>query len=221
MGDAPAIERLRERFLQAQLSGDRRAALRLITDEGLDAGLPATTLQLDVIQQAQREIGRLWQENTVTIAQEHLATAIANLALAQLYDRAPHAPRNGRKVVVACVEGEWHDLPARLVADALDMAGFDVHFLGANVPTDSLIALVAAQRPDLVALSVTMAFNAAALRATAERLRAEVQPPVPIAVGGGACDWVEGLARDVGADLTACDAAELTAVATALFEARP
>ncbi len=37
----------------------------------------------DVIQKTQREIGRLWQENRITIADEHVATAISQLALAR------------------------------------------------------------------------------------------------------------------------------------------
>lgn len=211
-------DQLRARFLEAQLKGDRREALRLLMDDGVNAGVPITDLQLKVVQEAQREIGRLWQENVVTIAQEHLATAIANMALSHLYDLAPNAARNGRKAVVACVEGELHEFPARLVADALDLAGFDVRYLGASVPTDSLVDMVRNQRPDLLALSATMAFNAPALRDAVARVRAEAPPSVHVAVGGGVCEWISGIAEEVGADATGCDAAELVAAAERLFD---
>jgi methanogenic corrinoid protein MtbC1 len=210
-------DQLRQRFLQAQLKGDRREALRLLLDDGVNAGVPIRDLQLKVVQEAQREIGRLWQENLVTIAQEHLATAIANMALSHLYDLAPNAARNGRKAIIACVEGELHEFPARLAADALDLAGFEVRYLGASVPTDSLVAMVRDERPDLLALSATMTFNAPALRTAVARIRREGPPGVHIAVGGGVCQWLTGIAAEVGADISGCDAAELVTAAEHLF----
>ena len=139
---------LRQRYLAAQLGGNRREALRLVIDEGIGRGASPLEVQLEVIQAAQREIGRLWEESAISIAHEHMATAISNTALAHLYDCSPRAPSNGKKVIVACVDGELHDFPARLVSDALDLAGFDVRYLGASVPADDIVALIAEERPD-------------------------------------------------------------------------
>ncbi len=211
---------LRGRYLAAQLQGDRREALRLIIQEGLEAGASVMDVQLKVIQEAQREIGRLWQENAISVAQEHMATAISTVALSHLYDRAARAPSNGKTVLVACVEGELHDFPARLVADALDLAGFEVRYLGASVPTDSLLRALEDMRPDLLALSVTMAFNVPALRRAVARVRAEAGA-LPLAVGGGACLWAQGLAEELEVDATGSDAAELVAAAQRLLGVTP
>lgn len=208
---------LKTRYVAAQLAGNRREALRLVIEEGIEKGATVLEVQLQVVQEAQREIGRLWQENTISIAQEHLATAISNMALSHIYDFAPRAPSNGKKIVVACVEGELHDFPARLVADALDLAGFDVRYLGASVPTDSLLAFLAQEKPDLLALSATMTFNVPSLRATAQRVRAETGGALPIAIGGGACAWMKGIADELGADATGCDASEMVAAASRLL----
>jgi MerR family transcriptional regulator, light-induced transcriptional regulator len=199
---------LRDRYLTAQLAGNRREAIRLVIDEGVNRGHSVGELQLRVVQDAQREIGRLWQEDRISIAQEHMATAISHVVLAQLYQQAPSARPNGKRVLVACVEGELHDFPSRLVSDALELAGFDVRFLGANVPTDSLLTMLETERPDLLALSVTMTFHLPALREVVRRVR-ERCPGLPIAVGGHACTWSREIARDLRADLTACDAYEL------------
>lgn len=120
----PDLAGLRATYLSALLEGDRRTALKLLREQGVQAGASVAQLSADVVQAAQHEIGRLWQENAISIAQEHQATAIAQVALAYLYDLAPPALDNGKKVLVACVEGELHEFPARLVADALDLAGF-------------------------------------------------------------------------------------------------
>lgn len=208
---------VRARYLSAQLAGNRREALRLVIEEGVERGATVFQVQLQVIQEAQREIGRLWQENQIGIAEEHMATAISHMALAHLYDHAPRAAANGKKVVVACVEGELHDFPARLVADALDLAGFDVRYLGANVPTVSLVDLMCKEPPDLLALSVTMSFNAPALRAAVQQVRAWAQGSCPIITGGAACSWIEGLGQELRVSGTAEDAVEAVQLAQRLL----
>lgn len=70
------LAELNRRFVAAQLRGDRREALRVVIDEGLAGGATVPELHLRVVQPAQYEIGRLWQENKISVAEEHLATAI-------------------------------------------------------------------------------------------------------------------------------------------------
>lgn len=192
------VSALAARYLAAQLAGDRREALRLVVEEGLGDGLAVPDIHLGVIQRAQHEIGRLWQENRISIAREHAATAISQLVLAHLYHHLPRAPRNACRVVVACVEGERHDMPARLATDFLEMAGFEVEFLGADVPTDDLVTLVRERPPGALLLSVTLAFNLPALRDAAARVRTASGGSVPVIAGGHALAgarpaWAEGL----------------------------
>lgn len=214
MSASPPLTSLRDRYLKAQLAGDRREALRLIVDEGLATGISVGSLQSDVIQAAQHEIGRLWQRNVVSIAQEHMATAISQLVLSALFERAKPQPRLGKKLVLACVEGELHDLPARLVADVLDVDGFDVRFLGANVPHDDLIKAIVSERPDVIGLSVTMTFNVTSLRTAIARTR-EVTPN-PIFVGGHALGWSSELAEELGVEMGGTSTDEVVATARRL-----
>ena len=203
---------LQQRYLAAQLAGDRREALRLLVDEGLLRGIPLQDIHLKIIQPAQYEIGRLWQENRISVAQEHLATAISQLALSHLYRHLPRDPFNGKVVMLSCVEGELHEVGARMASDFLEMAGFDVRFLGANVPTHHLVRMVREQTPDLLALSVSMTYHLPALRTALEQVRA-VAPRLHIAVGGLAFTWVPGLERELGVSFHGKDARELVASA--------
>lgn len=211
------IEELRQAYLRAQLAGNRREALRLIVDEGLMRGLAIPTLHLDIIQSAQVEIGRLWQENHISVAQEHLATAISQLALSHLYRHLPRDPANGRTVMLACVEGELHELGARIASDFLEMAGFDVRFLGANVPAEHLAREAKESKPDLLALSVTMSYHVPALRKAVEAVR-QVAPGLPMAVGGLAFTWAPGVEAELGVPFFGKDARELVAAACRMFE---
>ncbi|WP_426757295.1 cobalamin B12-binding domain-containing protein [Myxococcus sp. Y35] len=207
-----ALTGLLNAYLAAQLAGNRREALRLLVDEGILRGIPLQTLHLDVIQPAQYEIGRLWQENIISVAQEHLATAVSQLALAHLYRHLPRDPPNGKVVLIACVQGELHEVGPRMASDFLEMAGFDVRFLGANVPPEHLARMVSEVRPDLVALSVTMTYHLPALREAVAHVR-KVFPDAPLAVGGLAFSWAPGLEDQLGVNLFGKDAREFVATA--------
>jgi methanogenic corrinoid protein MtbC1 len=184
---------LSERFLSAQLAGDRERALRVVLDEGVLTGIPVADLHLKVIRPAQYEIGRLWQDNRISVADEHMATAIAQLAVAHLYrhlDRR-REPGLGRRVTVSCVEGETHELGPRMVSDILETHGFRVRYLGADVPTPALVQAVESESPEAVLLSATMPGQLAALREAAEAIRARMPGPRPlVGVGGQAVHGV-------------------------------
>lgn len=214
MSTAFDLDGLAARFVDAQLVGDRRAALAVIA-QGHGAGATAVELQARVVRTAQAEIGRLWQANRISIAQEHLATGISQLALARLFEYAPRAPDNGKRVHIACVQGELHDLPARLVADWLDVHGFAVRYFGPDVPTHDLVGAVAAAPPDLIALSVTMSFHTEALRHAVAALR-QAAPAVPIAVGGHALQWSPSLTTELGVHTAPPEPESLVALARRL-----
>jgi len=196
-----------EQYLERQLRGDRRAALQFI-EEALQAGVAPAQIRSAVVQAAQRQIGQLWQQDKITIAQERMATAISQLTLAHLFQNERFRERLNKMVLIACVPGEHHEFPARLLADTLDIAGYDVRFLGADVPLDPLLKVIERERPHVLALSVTMLFHLPALKEAVRVVRAKSKYPVPIAIGGGVFDTAPELARDVGADIVASSTEE-------------
>ena len=200
------------------MAGERRAALRVI-EEGLAAGVAVPALYLEVIQAAQYRIGELWQRNRISVAQEHVATAISQLAVAELYRALPCEPHCGRTALVACVGGEQHELGTRITADFFEMAGFEVRYLGADVPTDSLVAMVREDPPDLLVLSVTMSFHLDTLRDAVLRAREAAGDRLHLAVGGQAFGWAPGLAGQLGAAIYGHDAPESVALAQRLLPA--
>ncbi|MGV3519080.1 cobalamin B12-binding domain-containing protein [Luteitalea sp.] len=174
---------LRDRFLDAQLRGDRRQAVQVLLDEGLGRGATPTDLLLRVITPAQHEIGRLWEGNQVSVADEHVATAISQLAMSYLYSRTSPMEVRREHVLIACVEGEWHDMGARVAADVLEHHGFSVRLLGPSVPVADLADRIRAEAPDVVLLSMTMPMHEASLSRTLDALRRDF-PTLPVLAGG-------------------------------------
>jgi len=101
-------------------------------------------------------------------------------------------------VVLGCVEGEHHDLAARIVCDFLEMAGLDVVFMGADVPGKELVEAVRAHDAQALALSVTVTFHLAALERAVHLARERLGPDFPIYAGGRALeerdpDWAASI----------------------------
>jgi methylmalonyl-CoA mutase cobalamin-binding domain/chain len=190
-------------------------------DAAMRAGLSMRDFYLDVVQPVQREIGRLWQLNRITVAEEHFCTASTQALMAQFYPQILSAPRIGRKVVVACVGNELHELGIRMVADFFEMAGWDSIYLGANTPSQALVDLVCRERPHVVALGVTMTFHLGTVRSLVRRLRDDSRcSDVKIIVGGYVFHQREDLWRFIGADASAENAEEAVRVAEHILNGR-
>ncbi|MEV5978912.1 cobalamin B12-binding domain-containing protein [Streptomyces sp. NPDC052114] len=113
---------------------------------------------LELIAPVQERVGLAWAADHITVAHEHAATAISERCVAAV--AAATSPALARtftgRVLVSCVEGEWHALPARLVSEVLRLRGWRVDYLGAQVPTEHLVAHVRRTRAQAVLLSSTI-----------------------------------------------------------------
>lgn len=190
--------RLSRLYLDALRADDGPGAYR-IASGGLREGMEIPALYQRVIAPAMHEIGRLWEQGALTVADEHLATALTHRVLAALRPPPPaedgaaaEDPPRGR-VMLAAVEGEQHALGLRMAADILEDAGFHAIYLGADVPTDALLQAVSALSPDRLVLSATMPELAPRLAEVSDSLR-RAHSQVGLLVGGQAAssDAVEG-----------------------------
>src|SRR4051812_28782728 len=103
-----------QRYLEVLLEGDRVQALRLIVDYALANGVSIPELYLHVIHPTQVELGRLWEDDKVTVTEEHIGTRISDFVMSSLSTYLPRGPRNGKKILIGCVEGERHEMGPRL-----------------------------------------------------------------------------------------------------------
>lgn len=200
---------MRERFVGLILAGDRGGALEL-SRAALVHGVEY--LYEEIVRPALERVGQMWLRGEITVADEHLATAVVQTVVGALYVDFVWPPR-GPPAIVACVEGERHELGPRMVADLLTLDGWDGLFLGADVPMRSLLDMVRRVQPVLVAVSATTPAHRDALERTVQELRA-LSPTLKILVGGRVTDPAE-FAAPPGADARAGTAREAVEVARA------
>jgi MerR family transcriptional regulator, light-induced transcriptional regulator len=171
-----------QRYLRALLDGDSNAATRIV-HELIAKRATVADIYLEVLAPGMFQIGELWCDGKVNVAQEHLATQIT-LGQMDKLRLIQSAPRSlSYRVMVCCVEGEHHFIAARMAADLFQMEGWQVDFLGPDVPTAALIEIVSARRPNLLALSTTLQSNLRRTRALIKKIRK--LPAVPYIIVGG------------------------------------
>lgn len=196
-------------YVAALRAGNRRGAFAAV-DSAAERGASLGDVYMDVFQPALREIGRLWQENEISVADEHLATAITQAAMARLFERSFEWSDEARpSILAACGDTERHEVGLRMLCDMLEARGWTADYLGASVPVESLVQMVAARRPTVVALSVALAPHVPRLRTMITALRTALGDATPLIIAGGRPLLEDpSLATHVGADLTAPNAAE-------------
>jgi len=194
---------LADEFLRLVGEGDEYGAVEMV-GELLDGGVAPQRILIDLIAGTQARVGELWAANEWSVAREHAATAISERAVAAVAARTNVRPTRGR-VTIACVDGEWHALPTRLLAEMLRMDGWRVDFLGANVPGPHLITHLHQTGPDVVALSCMIATRLPRAHAAITACKAV---GVPVIAGGRGFGPGGRYAQHLGADAWAAGAEE-------------
>ncbi len=217
-GDAPLLTEARQ-FLLAVLENRPADALALV-EAAAARGVPIADLHDHVLAKVQAEMGRMWLMGEVPVADEHHGSRIVERAIARLLPVRAPAP-GARRVLAFAVGGNLHDIGLRLVADRFTLAGWDVMLLGADTPASDLDWLLQDRTFDLIALSASLLLHLGNAEATIARLRHRLgQDCPPILVGGTPFRIVPDLARQIGADDWAADAATAVATAERLVPAR-
>ncbi|MDY0079188.1 MAG: cobalamin-dependent protein [Ignavibacteriaceae bacterium] len=204
--DKKPLASIAKSYLDHLIKGDKNPAQESILN-CVKNSVPIKDIYLHVFQVTQRETGRLWQINRLSVAQEHYITAATQFIMSRLYPYLFSSTQKKQKIIISCTAGELHELGARMVADFFEMDGWDSYYFGANTPPASLINAIQTYKPAVVALSVTMTFNLSSLTELISEIRRNpVLNEIKIIVGGFPFLISPNLWQHVGADGCASDA---------------
>lgn len=197
------VQRVRDRYLKALVSGDEAEASDAIQEAVSYEWLPRT-IYMNVLADAMVAIGEMWHAGEITVGHEHQATQVTLRQAALLRQFFPPERKTGLHAMVAAVERDGHLLGALIFCDLLFFDGWNTDFLGAGVPAEDLETLVAERRPDLVALSATMEGSLETLERSMRAVRT-CSPTTFIVIGGNVVLSDPAAAGRLGADLVATD----------------
>lgn len=180
-------EKLYSVYLDHLISGNKAECSKIVY-ELIHQEINLKDLYLNLFQRSLYEVGAKWECNDISVATEHLATSITSRLMSLAYPLLFSTRKNGNKVIVSAIANEYHEIGGRMVADLLEMKGWDSYFLGANTPVSELIELIDEKKPSLVALSVAVYMNVGELDQAIQNITKKF-PELPIAIGGQAFSW--------------------------------
>ena len=159
-----------------------------IVDEVIKTNVPVEIIYTQLFQRSLYQVGEYWEMNKISVATEHMATAITENLMIRLQPQLFSTERTGKKAVIACVANEYHQVGAKMIADIFEMNGWDGYFIGANTPIAELIRFLESKNPDLIGLSLSIYYNLPELENTLVKIRQHF-PDLPVMVGGQAFRW--------------------------------
>ncbi len=170
-------ERQSERFYLRLVAGDETGARRM-AERLAKAPIDVVDICEKLFAPVLHRIGAEWAAGTLSIAEEHRASAICERLLARMDTRPAGRPRG--VCVVATLQGEEHGLPALMASVALRANRWHVHHLSTQVPVNDLAALARAEGAAFVVISATRSETVAAAEVAAAVIRWSTNRPVHI-----------------------------------------
>lgn len=175
--------------LESALASHDRAAFTRAALQSVDDGLEIEDLYQLVLTPLLVDLGERWSEGATRVWEEHFASSCVRTVVEALHlkvaEKAGGNTEPKSSVLLACPPGEQHDLGMRMLADRMQLAGWNAYFLGADTPVEEIIAAAQILGVDLIALSAATHYNRLLLRTVIDRLK-DALPGVRIGIGGPA-----------------------------------
>jgi DNA-binding transcriptional MerR regulator/methylmalonyl-CoA mutase cobalamin-binding subunit len=185
-----------QEILEAVKDLDRKRLDQALSSAAV--ALSGPVLRREVIVPVLQTIGERWREGSLRIVHEHLASAIVRSYLAALRN-GNHVPPGAPKLIVTTPAGQRHELGALLAAATAADGGWDVTYLGPNLPAEEIAAAVQQRGARAVALSLIYPQSDPGTGEELRRLRGFVGQDVGIVVGGRAAISYDAVLREIGA----------------------
>ena len=209
---------LLSQYVERILALDSAGAMELIESMATDTS-SIFNLYVHILEPAQREIGRLWQVNSISVAVEHYATATTQRILHRLSRMVPPRARRNARMIGICGEGEHHCVGLEMVCSLCQLDGWDTYFVGTNTPTASAIELARQLQPEIIAVSMTTLIALQNTRMLIAKLK-ETLPETAIVAGGYAATLGTDLWKSFGANAYASDAISAVSAMERILEDR-
>jgi methanogenic corrinoid protein MtbC1 len=173
---------------------DKNGLEQALSDAAVSLSAPA--LRQTVLAPLLHFIGDRWHEGSLRIVHEHLGSAIVRGFMSTFGNgtKSSSAP----KIVVTTPAGQRHEMGALLAASAADEFGWNVYYLGPDLPAEEIAAAVRQLQPRAVGLSVIYKNGNLQVQEELKKLRRYIDPAINIIVGGRAAGAMQPFLEDIG-----------------------
>ena len=182
-----------------------------LVDSYINDGKSVKDVLLKMFMPSLVNIGDLWKKGLLNIAEEHLAVTVT---LSQIERLTQSLVPNGEIIGTAAIctpVGEKHFIGPKVVSELMRLSGWNVHFLGTEMPPEDLIQFLGEKEIDLLVLSITLEQNLPAVLEIVKAVKSMDKSVVTMLGGSGVDNIDENLISDV--DIISSD------VSSAIIEA--
>lgn len=141
-----------------------------------------TTVCIDVIAACLIHVGESWHNGDLRITEEHYASSYLEGKLVGLFQAFPNR-RGAASIIMGTAPNELHEIGILMLAVMLRHDGYQVEYLGSDVPLEDLVDYARQEKPDMICLSATSRENALTFKKLESQLK--TIHPAPIFGYGG------------------------------------
>jgi MerR family transcriptional regulator, light-induced transcriptional regulator len=145
-------------YFNGLLEGDKNRC-RSVVDRLLEEKTGIIEIYTDLFQKSLYQVGKMWDQNKLSIGDEHLGTQITEELLYYCSSTIIPDKQINKKALVSCINKEFHKIGARMAVDIFILNGWETYFLGASTPTKEILKYVDAKKPDIVGLPFSFYIN--------------------------------------------------------------
>lgn len=182
--DPKDLSIMKDEFLQALINGKHKLCTSLMQSY-LDKDISIQQLYENIFKYALYDVGELWEYNKISVATEHMASAIVETLMNQLYPQVVANYTKEKTVIASCVKNEMHEIGIRMISDVFEMNGWNALFIGSDTPVYELIRFIKEHKPNVFAISASLSFNIPNVIILVNEIRKHY-PDLLILVGGQA-----------------------------------
>ncbi|MDR7074901.1 cobalamin B12-binding domain-containing protein [Fictibacillus barbaricus] len=168
-----------EKLARLFLEGNQAAALHFIKQQPNQNRM---SLFQNLFTPAMYLIGDLWENNEISVADEHLATGVCDFVLSRLFQISTETTSD-HKSMFFCLQGEQHYLGIKMINSLFEENGWQTRYFGASLPLEYALKTALQWKPEVIGLSVSIVYNLPVLKNYVRTLSALPHKPV-ILIGG-------------------------------------
>ncbi len=176
-------------YLNSLLEGNKSECVKII-NELIAEDTPVIDIYNDIFKRSMYRVGQLWEKNRCTVAEEHHASQITELCISLVYPKIANTEKNGKTVLVTCVDKEFHEIGPKMVSDFFELNGWTSIFLGSNMPDTEILKTIFDKKPDVVGISNNFYMNFIRTMKLVDSIT-ENTPEQKVIIGGQAVEKIE------------------------------
>jgi MerR family transcriptional regulator, light-induced transcriptional regulator len=187
-------------YIEYLLNGHREAA-RVLISSLYEEGINIEVIYFNILEKALKEVGTLWETGVIDVWKEHFISETTLDIMREIKIKEKKGKCKAHSFLALTAGPELHNIGLKMLTDMLEIEGWHVTYLGSNVPVQSLINAIEAEKPDVLAISVTIPHHIEASKNMITAIRNYFSRKSPkIIIGGSAFLTPGNVCEETGAD---------------------